>query len=67
MLLPVPNEPIVESNGQRWEYVYDTNEKTRGYLHLNCDAMTCRNGYCLMCGKPCPTIWTMPETRNFKK
>jgi len=59
MLRPVKNEPIIDDNGSRWEYVYDTVKRRHYYLHLNCDCTTDEKGYCYMCKAPCPTIWTM--------
>ena len=58
MLIPVKNEPIVERQGSRWEYCFDTETKERLYLHLNCDSTTDKEGYCIMCGSACPTIWS---------
>jgi len=55
MLIPVENEPIIEYDGQRWEYVFDTEEKKHYYLHKNCDCLTDDQGYCLLCGKASPT------------
>lgn len=59
MIEAVENEPIVRSETRgRWEYVRDTETKWQGYLHMDCDALTDNEGYCVMCGAPCPTIWT---------
>ena len=59
MLVAVAGEEIVrhETRG-RWEYVKDTQTGWRGYLHMDCDALTTNEGYCVMCGAPCPTMWT---------
>ena len=59
MIIPVAGEPIIEVDGRgRWEYCRDTETGWSGYLHLDCDAITDRDGHCVMCGAPCPTIWT---------
>ena len=59
MLLPVDGEPIVEGGPMgTWEYVFDTDDGHHKYLHRECDAMCTREGFCVMCGSPSPTIWT---------
>jgi hypothetical protein len=58
VLYPAKGEPIVrhETRGT-WEYVYDTDDGHHKYLHRECDAVE-EDGYCVMCGAACPTIWT---------
>jgi hypothetical protein len=64
MLREMPNEPIVDGGQRgRWEYVYDTDDGHHKYLHLNCDAICDREGHCVMCGAPSPTIWTQLPRR----
>jgi hypothetical protein len=59
MLYPVKGEPIVtDSHGTQWEYVYDKEMARHTYLHRACDTVCDKEGYCIMCGAPCPTIWT---------
>ena len=59
MILPVENEPIIDcSQRGRWEYVRDSETGWRGYMHSTCDAVTSEDGLCIMCGAPCPTVWT---------
>ena len=63
MLYPVNGEPIVtDAYGGQWEYCHDTDDGHNKYLHRSCDAVCDPDGYCVMCGAPCPTIWThIPE------
>lgn len=61
MLVAVENEPIVKTGWGRWEYVRDTKTGWRGYLHLDCDVVEDQDGYCIMCGAPCPTIQSSVE------
>lgn len=63
MLLPVKGEPIVDGGARgRWEYVYDTETKQHSYLHLTCDVLSDKEGFCMMCGAASPIKWTViPE------
>lgn len=59
MLDPVKGEPIVtDAYGGRWEYVHDTDDGHNKYLHCNCDAVCNREGFCIRCNAPCPTVWS---------
>jgi hypothetical protein len=60
MLISVKGEPIIRDERRgRWEYVKDTVDNWRGYLHMDCDSITDDTGHCIMCGAPCPTLWNM--------
>jgi len=55
----VPLEPIIETgNRGSWEYcsLRDHNHVvlTQRYRHVNCDAMTDRDGKCIACGADSP-------------
>ena len=57
--LSIENEPIIrDSRRGRWEYVRHNKTGDRRYLHMNCDVLTDNSGHCIMCGAPCPTLWT---------
>jgi hypothetical protein len=57
-------EPVMDlGNRGRWEYCSIRNYKhvvlTQAYRHVNCDAMTDRDGVCIACGahSPASTKW----------
>jgi hypothetical protein len=62
--VPVPNEPIIDHPTRgKWEYVREVSTGKHLYLHMTCDCACDDTGHCMMCGAPCPTIWTVVKER----
>ena len=54
----IDNEPRVNMNGQRWDYVrlvYTDGTIERTYYHVDCDSIVGDDGRCIMChsNSPC--------------
>jgi len=53
----IDNEPRIEVQGQRWDYVkviYEDDSVERKYFHVDCDSLTDNTGRCMMCSKVVP-------------
>ena len=53
----IDNEPRIEVQGQRWDYVkviYEDGSIERKYYHVDCDSLTGDNAQCMMCGTKVP-------------